>query len=194
MRFDCRRGAFTAYPFAGLLPFCVWLLFAGAALPLGANDLAAQFADRADFDAFVRAGESSPFGLDYVFVHSPGARNRKQVEHFCRELGIRWVNLTRLDWKIVEPKPPSGGRHTYNWSDLDAAVREWQRNGVHIMVSLRFESSWATAPRSDAEFVYRKGPAKHLALAGADYLPKPEHMAHLRKSRRKSPSAPTVSC
>ncbi len=180
MQFDRRRGDFATHFIAVVLMPCMWLLSAEPALLLGADDLAARFATRAEFDAFVQAGESSPFGLDYVFVHSPAARNRKLVEHFCREMGIRWVNLTRLDWKRVEPKPPSGGRHSYDWSDLDAAVREWQRNGVHIMVSLRFESPWATAPRSDEEFVYLKGPARHLALAGADYLPKPEHMAHLR--------------
>jgi len=33
------------------------------------------------------------------------------------------------------------GKHTYNGSALDLAVQAWQRNGVHIMASLRFFSS-----------------------------------------------------
>ena len=63
---------------------------------------------------------------------------------------------------------------------MDRAVQTWQRNGIHIMVSLRFGSPWATAPRNDREFVYLRSFAKQLALRTADYLPKPEHMQDLR--------------
>jgi len=93
---------------------------------------------------------------------------------------FRWVNLCRLEWKIVERRAPVLGRHVYNWRDMDLAVQAWQRNGVHIMVSLRFESPWATADRTDKDFVYLKGIAKQLALHSADYLPKVEHMQDLR--------------
>ena len=63
---------------------------------------------------------------------------------------------------------------------MDAAVRAWQRNGVHIMVSLRFSSLWATRPKSDDQFVYLKGLSKSLALKTADFLPKAEHMQDFR--------------
>ncbi len=167
-------------PIAAFLLPCMWLLWSGQGLMFASDHLAARFAGRFEFEAFVHEGESSPFGLDYVFIHNRAARDRELVEQFCAEVGIRWVNLTRLEWKLVEPKPPIGGLHAYNWSDLDGAVRAWQRNGVHIMVSLRFESPWATAPQNDKDFVYLRGPAKYVALAGADYLPKPRHMADLR--------------
>jgi hypothetical protein len=139
-----------------------------------------RFPDREAFDRFVEEGRSSPFGLDYVFVHSPGARDRALVDQFCEKVGIRWVNFARLEWRLIERKPPNRGRHSYRWSDLDEAVKAWQRNGVHGMVSLRFSSPWATAAKNDKQFVYLKGLAKTLALTSADYLPKPEHVQDLR--------------
>ena len=132
------RGVFISVCFAGLLAFA-------PAAACSADVIASRFPNREAFDQFVAEGRDSPFGLDYVFVHSPGARDRELVDSFCAAVGVRWVNLTRLEWKIVEPRAPHGGRHNYNWRDLDAAVRTWQRNGIHIMVSMRFESrSWAT--------------------------------------------------
>lgn len=42
--------------------------------PLIAEDpIADRFASREVFQQLVSAGRQSPFGLDYVFVHSPGA-------------------------------------------------------------------------------------------------------------------------
>ena len=158
----------------GLAPATAW-----------ANDaIAPRFANAAAFEKFVAEGRDSPFGLDYVFVHSPGARDRKLVDGFCEEVGIRWVNLARLEWKHIERRPPRGGRHTYNWQDMDRAVATWQRNGIHIMVSQRFESPWATAARTDKEFVYLRGLGKQMALRSADYLPKPQHMQDLRDYMR----------
>jgi len=141
---------------------------------------APRFRDRPSFDRFVEQGRQSPFGMDYVFVHSPGARDRELVDGICEKVAIRWVNLARLEWGAVEKRSPGNGGHTYDWSDMDGAVRAWQRNGIHIMVSLRFFSPWATAPRDTSGFVYLKGPAKWLARKGADYLPKPEYQDDFR--------------
>jgi hypothetical protein len=126
--------------------------FVAAEAPAG-DAIARRFVSRAAFQKFVDEGRDSPFGLDYVFVHSPGARDRELVDGFCKKVGIRWVNFARLEWKLVERRAPRGGRHTYNWRDMDRAVQAWQRNGIHIMTSMRFESPWATAERSDEEFV-----------------------------------------
>jgi hypothetical protein len=156
----------------------LWMFLSIAAL--AEDGFAPRFGGRAAFDRYVKAGWASPFGLDYVFVHSPGARDRKLVDGVCQKVGIRWVNFARAEWDKIEKRPPKDGKHTYDWSDLDGAVRAWERNGVHIMMSLRFYSRWATAPKDGSQFVYLKGPAKWLAVIGADYLPKPEHMADLR--------------
>ena len=138
------------------------------------------FTNRSAFEQYVVEGRDSPFGLDYVFVHNPGARDQELVDEVCETMPIRWVNLTRLEWKILEPRAPQNGRHAYNWRNLDDAVQAWQRNGVHIMISARFASPWATAPRNDDEFVYLEGVPKQVALLGADYLPKPEHADDFR--------------
>ncbi len=144
------------------------------------DEIAARFKDRASFDRFVKEGWDSPFGIDYVFVHSAGARDSELIDRVCSQVAIRWVNLTRLEWKVIERQAPLGGRHRYDWSDLDRAVRAWQAAGIHIMITMRFESPWATAARSDRNFVYLQGFARKLAIAGADYLPKPEHLSDLR--------------
>lgn len=166
----------------GLLP---WLLATigtgGPLIASGADAYVSRLGDRQAFERFVREGRDSPFGLDYVFVHSPGARNRDLVDTFCETVAIRWVNLAKLEWSAIEPRPPVAGRHRYQWRDMDEAVRAWQRNGIHIMVSMRFGSPWATAAKSDKEFVYLKGIVGKLALAAADYLPKPEHIPDLRQ-------------
>ena len=151
-----------------------------AGVAFGDNTFAPRFRDKPSFDRFVEQGRESPFGIDYVFVHSPGARDQKLVDGICRKVAIRWVNLARLEWGRIEKKPPKNGMHTYDWSDMDRAVRVWQRNGLHIMVSLRFFSPWATAPRDGSKFVYLKGPTKWLAVKGADYLPKAEHRQDFR--------------
>lgn len=145
------------------------------------NSFAFRFHDKPSFDRFVEEGWESPFGVDYVFVHSPGARDRELVDGVCEKVAVRWVNLARLDWNIIEKRPPKNGIHTYDWSDLDQAVQTWQRNGVHIMVSARFFSPWATAPKDGSGFVYLKGPAKWLAVKGADYIQKPEHRKDFRE-------------
>jgi len=159
---------------------CLVCLMAAGVACAQTRAFASRFRDKASFDRFVEEGRESPFGVDYVFVHSPGARDRKLVDGVCEKVAIRWVNLARLDWNIVEKRAPKNGIHTYDWSDLDQAVQTWQRNGVHIMVSARFFSPWATAPKDDFEFVYLKGPTKWLALKGADYLQKPEHRKDFR--------------
>jgi len=144
------------------------------------NTVAPRFHDRASFNRFVEEGRDSPFGLDYVFVHNAAARDRELVDGLCGKVAIRWVNLARLEWSKIERKPPRNGVHTYNWTDMDRAVQAWQRNGLHIMVSARFFSPWATASKDDFDFVYLKGPARWLAVKGADYLPKPEYRKDFR--------------
>ena len=161
---------------AALVALCVCT----AGVAFGDDGFAPRFRNRASFDRFVEEGRESPFGIDYVFVHSPGARDRELVDEVCEKVAIRWANFARLEWSAIEKRPPKNGVHAYDWSDMDRAVRAWQRNGVHIMVSARFFSPWATAAKNDHEFVYLKGPAKWLALKGADYLPKPEHRDDFR--------------
>lgn len=159
------------------------LAAAWALAPARAADdaIAPRFKDRNAFGRFVAEGRDSPFGLDYVFVHNPGARDRELVDGVCGAVAFRWVNFADVNWGKIEKRPPRDGRHAYDWTDLDGAVAAWQRNGVNAMMSLRFHSPWAMAPKTDKEFVYLKGLPKQVALAASDYLPKPEHWQDFRR-------------
>jgi len=69
---------------------------------------------------------------------------------FWRSCRVRWVNFARVSWGELERRPPARGQHTYHWSGLDEGVRQWQRQGVHIMMSLRLHSPWGTAKPTGA--------------------------------------------
>ena len=67
-----------------------------------------RFANRrAQFDEFVEEGWESPWGLDYVFLHNPGAHDRTLVDGFCQLVGIRWVNFADVQWGKIEKRPPT---------------------------------------------------------------------------------------
>jgi len=135
--------------------------------------------DKAAFDRYVQEGWDSPFGIDYVFIHSPEARDPAFVYDFGGVVGIRWANFTRIQWSIIERRAPRNGVHTYDWTTLDDGVRKWQHFGVHAAMTLFSHNGWATATPSGKENVYLKGPMK-LIKNLTDYLPKPEHMQDYR--------------
>src|SRR5574340_1845967 len=92
---------------------------------------------------YVEEGWDSPFGVDYVFVLDRQFRQPDLARQLGGFVGVRWVNLARVNWGEIEPRAPVNGEHTYQWAALDAGVRQWQAQGVHIMVSLRFVTPWA---------------------------------------------------
>ena len=132
------------------------------------------------WDEYVQEGWDSPFGLDYIFALDPNYRNPQLSHDFGKVVGVRWVNFARIMWSTIEKRPPRGGEHNYDWSGLDEAVRQWQKYGVHIFMSLRFRSPWATARIRNDVFVYLKRIPKWLAKRTADFLPKPEYMQDFR--------------
>jgi len=136
-------------------------------------------ANKAAFDRYVQEGWDNPFGVDYVFIQGPRARNADFVYDFAGVMGLRWVNFSRIQWSIIEKKPPRKGKHNYNWSALDDGVRKWQYFGVHALMTLFSHNKWATATPSGKENVYLTGVLKPLKNV-ADYLPKPEHMQDYR--------------
>jgi hypothetical protein len=136
--------------------------------------------DKAAFDRYVQDGWENPFGVDYVFVHDKKYRNLEIVNDFVNTTGVRWANFSDVSWDDIEPRRPMGGKHSYNWADLDECTKQWQSKGVHILSTLRFRNKWATAPIKDESFVYLKGIAKMMIKQSTDYLPKPENMQDLR--------------
>jgi len=135
--------------------------------------------DRAAWNQYVREGWDSPFGLDYVFALNREFRKPDLARQLGGFMGVRWVNFSRIKWGQIEPRRPIGGRHAYRWAPLDEAVRQWQEQGVHIMMTLRCVASWANATPS-LKPLYLDGLLSWLPKTMADYLPKPECRQDLR--------------
>jgi hypothetical protein len=130
---------------------------------------------------YVKKGWDSPFGLDYVFILNKRYWDPGISHDLGGVVGVRWVNFARIEWGLIEPKPPRNGIHTYDWSVLDKGVRQWQQFGVHIMMSLNMNSRWGTAPRRDDVYTCTPWYVKwYLKKNLSDYLPKPEHMGSFR--------------
>ncbi len=135
--------------------------------------------DRAAWERYVREGRDSPFGVDYVFALNSEFRKPELARELGGYVGVRWVNFSRIDWGQIEPAAPRGGKHAYRWAPLDEAVRQWQEQGVHILMSLRFVSPWANAKPS-LKPLYLDGLLSWLPRTVADYRPKPEHRKDLQ--------------
>ncbi len=60
------------------------------------------------------------------------------------ELGLPRVKLEDVRWENIEPRAPSGGNHSYDWSTLDDAVLAWELAGAtHQQFHLVPASDWA---------------------------------------------------
>jgi hypothetical protein len=132
--------------------------------------------DKAAFDRYVAEGRDSPFGLDYVFVLERPFRDPELARFYGEEIGVRWVNFTRVAWGAIERKPPVNGQHRYDWSALDEGVRQWQRRGVHILMTVFPMANWGTAHASVDEPLYMP----KWWVKNTVYLPTPEHMPDYR--------------
>lgn len=147
----------------------------GLALPL----ITPNPEDAEAWKKYVEEGWDSPFGLDYVFVLDREFRKPDLARQFGGFMGVRWANFARINWGEIEPRAPAGGKHTYHWEALDEGVRQWQRYGVHILMSLRFVSPWANA-QPTLKPLYLDGLLSWIPKTMADYVPKPEHRQDLR--------------
>ena len=55
------------------------------------------------------------------------------------------LQLARIDarWADVEPGPPSGGNHSYNWSQYDAMVQAMAQQGLRWYPIVDYSAPWA---------------------------------------------------
>jgi len=93
------------------------------------------------------------------------------------ETGVGWVNFAKVSWSAIEPDPPQNGMHSYDWSDLDRAIRVWQEYGFRIVISLRLGDGWFAGP---VKYHIELPLFGELALGGSDRLPAKEHMDSYR--------------
>ncbi len=55
------------------------------------------------------------------------------------------LGLARIDarWQNVEPTPPSGGTHTYNWSMYDGIVQGLAQHGLRWLPIVAYSTTWS---------------------------------------------------
>ena len=113
-----------------------------------------------DTDVTVAPSDAFALGVEYT-EHGLGP--------IYGQAGVRWTktHLEEFRWGAVEPSPPVGGVHSYDWRCTDDTVRTWQAAGVvDIMSYLVPDSLWGS---SKVETILGKE-------VPTDLLPKPEHM------------------
>jgi hypothetical protein len=89
----------------------------------------------------VPAGANQPFafGVEYIV---PG------LAKTYAETGATWGKTAPagFDWGTIEPKPPVGGKHTYDFSFADGLLREYQDAGFrNFQIYLQVRNEWATS-------------------------------------------------
>ncbi len=65
------------------------------------------------------------------------------------------LQLARIDarWSDIEPNPPSGGTHNYDWSMYDAIVQGMAQAGLRWFPVIGYSTSWAGVTPGDANSV-----------------------------------------
>lgn len=86
----------------------------------------------------------SILGVGYAVADSEYARIYSQAD-------IKWIKIADVRWQRIEPNPPRGRKHIYNWRQLDYLVKAYQDYGFDIVITLRAKSSWASEPILDPE-------------------------------------------
>jgi hypothetical protein len=94
----------------------------------------------------------------------------QQVAEIAK-LGVSFVRSS-FDWSRVEPDPPSGGHHRYDFSSLDGWVGTLARHRLRWLVTVKGGPipSWAASPSAPAECGTNAPPAgsaNYAALMGA---------------------------
>jgi hypothetical protein len=119
------------------------------------------------------APADSRFGIDYVFPSMPRGQSELWPRTFSKT-GAGWINFHEVAWNKIEPRPPSGGVHSYQWKKLDRAVKLWQKYDFRIVITLRMQNGWFGGPiRYKPEMV--KMP--EIVWKNSDRLPAPEYQA-----------------
>ena len=77
------------------------------------------------------------------------------------------VRLVRRDaeWDTVEPAPPVGGRHTYDWSAYDRQVEALARHGLRWLPIIDYSARWAGTLPGDRNSPPRTGDYVAYAVA-----------------------------
>jgi hypothetical protein len=121
---------------------------------------------------------ASPLGVMYCLPYMK-MHQSPDAAHAYRDLGTKWIKFQGIQWERVEPRPPVGGRHRYDWAILDGRVREWQAAGYTIQCHLDVKCGWAATPfqGSVVDRLPSTNAVLRKALEAAARPPKEEHWA-----------------
>ena len=63
------------------------------------------------------------------------------------------LQVARIDarWQNVEPNPPSGGAHSYNWSMYDGIVQGLAQHGLRWLPIVGYSTSWSGVNPGDTQ-------------------------------------------
>jgi hypothetical protein len=56
------------------------------------------------------------------------------------------VDRIQVDWSVVEPTAPAGGKHAYQWGGTDALIENLARRGMKAAPMFRYTPDWARTP------------------------------------------------
>ena len=99
-----------------------------------------------------------------------------------RAFGLREARSDAF-WMWAEPRPPAGGKHTYEWGRLDAIAGALAANGLRWLPILDYSAGWAASvpsdyhspPRSNADYAaYARAFAERYGRGGSFWAQHPE--------------------
>ena len=96
-------------------------------------------------------------------VNDPAAR--PAAFRTMRAGGLSFVRVD-ASWGNVEPAPPVGGVHTYNWATYDSFVADLARNGLRWYPVIGYSTPWASSAAGDP-FAPPVGDADYAAFTAA---------------------------
>jgi len=115
-----------------------------AAAAMATAGLCAPAASAASLDGFYGVN------VQQVFSGSPSAWQGQLAA-----MASGGLQLARIDarWSNIEPNPPSGGVHHYNWSQYDSMVQGMAQQGLRWYPIVGYSTTWAGVIPGDANSV-----------------------------------------
>jgi polysaccharide biosynthesis protein PslG len=124
-------------------------------------------------------------GVSVNGLVDPKGRTRPIARDHLDLIGASGIRRGRTDahWVWAEPAAPAGGRHSYDWRELDNIATLLARDGVRWLPVIAYSTPWAATvpgtdkapPASDADFAaYAEAFARRYGAGGSFWARHPE--------------------
>jgi hypothetical protein len=101
-------------------------------------------------------------GINVNRLFNGGAYGVAQIDAQLRDVAATGATVARSDalWEVIEPRPPVGGVHYYDWSFDDLIAESLAAHGIRWLPLLDYSAPWAESvpgrahspPRSAGDF------------------------------------------